>query len=197
MAESAENLAREGKIDREVQEEFAISSHQKALEAWKNGRFNNEVIPVQHNNLIIAHDEGPREPQEKQMAALPPLFPPDGSVTAATTSPLSLGAAALLMTSASLAKELGLKPRARVLSRAAAGVEWERMGRSRGRLGQRIRPKGIVISRTSGFNAVFSPVFMIRMCYLSPKAGGTTVFSSPAAHSTLLYPSKEPVVAAS
>lgn len=128
MVEAAEILARDGKIEREVQEEFAMSSHRKALDAWENGRFNNEVIPVQHQVNIITRDEGPHEPDEDKMAALSPLFPEDGTVTAATSSPVSTGAAAILMASEETAGELGLKPRARIVSRAVAGVNWERMG---------------------------------------------------------------------
>lgn len=128
MGETAENLAREGNISREEQEEFSISSHQKAFDAWKTGRFKNEVIPVNHNGQIIKQDEGPREPDVEKMKTLKPAFLQDGTVTAATSSPYTIGAAALLMTSNSLAKELGLKPRARIISRAIAGVEWEKMG---------------------------------------------------------------------
>jgi acetyl-CoA acyltransferase len=128
MGETAENLAREGNISREEQEEFSISSHQKALDAWKAGRFENEVIPVNHNGQIIKQDEGPREPDVEKMKTLKPAFLQDGTVTAATSSPYTIGAAALLMTSNSLAEKLGLKPRARIISRAIAGVEWEKMG---------------------------------------------------------------------
>jgi len=128
MGESAEILAREGKIEREVQEEFALASHFKALDAWEKGRFNNEVIPVQHLNAIIARDEGPRKPEERDFASLAPEIFPGGTITAATRSPASVGAAALLMMGETLAEELGLKPRARLLSRAVAGVEWERSG---------------------------------------------------------------------
>jgi len=128
LVETAEILARDGKIEREVQEEFAMSSHRKALDAWENGRFSNEVIPVQHQVNIITRDEGPREPDEEKMAALSPLFPEEGTVTAATSSPASTGAAAILMASEETAGELGLKPRARIVSRAVAGVNWERMG---------------------------------------------------------------------
>lgn len=128
LTETAEILARDGNIEREVQEEFAMSSHRKALDAWESGRFNNEVIPVQHHINIITRDEGPREPNEDKMAALSPTFPEDGTITVATSSPVSTGAAAILITSEETAGKLGLKPRARVVSRAVAGVNWERMG---------------------------------------------------------------------
>lgn len=128
MGETAEILAKEGEISREAQEAFAISSHRKALEAMKNGRFDNEIIPVIHNGMMIEHDEGPREPDLEKIKSLKPAFDKNGTITAATSSPISIGAAALLLTSNTLASEYGLKPRARILSRAVAGVDWERMG---------------------------------------------------------------------
>jgi acetyl-CoA acetyltransferase family protein len=126
MGEAAENLAREAKIEREVQEEYAMSSHRKALEAWGHSRFNNEVIPVQHETHIIARDEGPHEPDEDRIIALPPLFGKDSTITEATGSPAAVGGTAILMTSEEVAQEYGLKPRARLISRAVAGVNWER-----------------------------------------------------------------------
>ncbi len=128
MGETAENLAKDGNISREEQEEFAVSSHQKALDAWKNGRFEGEVIPINHNGTVIKMDEGPREPDMEKIKSLKPAFMKDGSVTAATSSPFTIGSAALLLTSEELAKELGLQPRARIISRAVAGVDWKRMG---------------------------------------------------------------------
>ncbi len=128
MGETAEILAREGNISREDQEEFAIASHRKALDAWANGRFDNEVVPVQKKDVTIARDEGPREPDVEKIKSLKPAFLADGTVTAATSSPISVGAAALLVTSNTLAQQLGLKPRARIVARAVAGVDWTRMG---------------------------------------------------------------------
>lgn len=128
MGETAEILAKEGNISREEQEEFAIASHRKALDAWKNGRYENEVIPVRHNDVVINRDEGPREPDIEKMKSLKPAFLKEGTVTAATSSPISIGAAAVLLTSSQTAKEFGLKPRARIISRAVAGVDWQRMG---------------------------------------------------------------------
>lgn len=128
MGETAENLAKEGNISREEQEEFAIASHQKALDAQKNGRFENEIVPINYNGEVIKHDEGPRKPDLEKIKSLKPAFLQNGSVTAATSSPYTLGAAGLLLTTNTLANELGLKPRARILARAFAGVEWEKMG---------------------------------------------------------------------
>ena len=128
MGETAENLARDLNISREEQEEFAIASHQKALKAWEEGRFDNEVVPVEYNGKTIQRDEGPREPDIEKVKSLKPAFMADGTITAATSSPISIGAAAVLLTSNTLAQELGLKPRARILARAIAGVDWTRMG---------------------------------------------------------------------
>ena len=62
MGETAENLANEMNISREDQDEFSISSHNKAIDAWNNGRFDNEIIPIEYDNKIISKDECPREP---------------------------------------------------------------------------------------------------------------------------------------
>lgn len=128
MGETAEILAREGEISREEQEAFSVSSHQKALDAMKNGRFENEIIPIFYKGIVIKNDENPRESDPEKIKSLKPAFLKDGTVTAATSSPITVGASALLLTSNITAQEYGLKPRARIISRAIAGVDWERMG---------------------------------------------------------------------
>ena len=129
MGETAENLANDGNISREAQEDFAINSHKKALAAWEAGKFDNEIIPIDmYGESTVSKDEGPREPDEEKIKSLNPAFVEGGSVTAATSSPFSLGAAALLVTSESFAKENGLTIRAEIVSRAVAGVDWTRMG---------------------------------------------------------------------
>jgi acetyl-CoA acyltransferase len=129
MGETAENLANDGNISRKSQEDFAINSHKKALAAWEAGKFDNEVIPIDmYGEITVSKDEGPREPDLEKIKSLNPAFVEGGSVTAATSSPLSLGAAALLVTSKSFAKENGLTIRAEIVSRAVAGVDWTRMG---------------------------------------------------------------------
>ena len=129
MGETAENLANDGNISREAQEDFAMNSHKKALGAWEAGNFDNEVIPIDiYGEVTVSKDEGPREPDEEKIKSLNPAFVEGGSVTAATSSPFSLGAAALLITSESFAKENGLTIRAEIVSRAVAGVDWTRMG---------------------------------------------------------------------
>jgi acetyl-CoA acyltransferase len=129
MGETAENLANDGNISRKSQEDFAINSHKKALAAWEAGKFDNEVIPIDmYGEITVSKDEGPREPDLEKIKSLNPAFVEGGSVTAATSSPLSLGAAALLVTSKSFAKENSLTIRAEIVSRAVAGVDWTRMG---------------------------------------------------------------------
>ena len=129
MGETAENLANDGNISRDAQENFAIQSHEKALAAWEAGHYENEVIPIDvYGEATVSKDEGPRTPNVEKIKSLNPAFVEGGSVTAATSSPFSLGAAALLVTSESFAKENGLTIRAEIVSRAVAGVDWTRMG---------------------------------------------------------------------
>ena len=128
MGETAENLANELDISREDQEGFAINSHTKALKAIKDGKFNNEILPVEFNGNTVEVDEGPREPNEEKIKSLDPAFDSEGSITAATSSPISIGASALLLASNKLAEEVGIKPEFKVVSRAVAGVDWTKMG---------------------------------------------------------------------
>lgn len=128
MGETAENLARDLKIGREEQEEFSVRSHRNALEAWKQGWFADEVVPVKNGNETIDRDEGPREPDVDKMRTLKPAFLEGGTVTAATSSPISIGGAALIVCSEEFAKKHKLRVRARIVSRAIAGVDWTRMG---------------------------------------------------------------------
>ncbi|MFQ6675556.1 MAG: thiolase family protein [Fidelibacterota bacterium] len=130
MGETAENLANDGHIPREDQEAFAMSSHRKALDAWKEGRFDNEIVPIKlDDGTVVDRDEGPREPDEEKIRSLEPAFVENGTVTAATSSPYSVGAAAGIVTSRAYAKSHNLQVRAEIVSRAVAGVEWDRMGK--------------------------------------------------------------------
>ena len=128
MGETAENLANELNISRDDQEDFAINSHKKALSAIKNGKFDNEILPIEFNGDTIDVDEGPREPNIEKIKSLEPAFDSEGSITAATSSPVSIGASALLVASNKLVEEVGIKPEFKVLSRAIAGVDWTKMG---------------------------------------------------------------------
>ena len=129
MGEGAEILAEKGNISREDQEEFAINSHKKALAAIADGKFDNELISIdKYGECTIDTDEGPREPDVDKIKSLNPAFIENGTVTAATSSPFSIGAAALLLTSDSFAEKRGLKSRAEIVSRAVAGVDWRLFG---------------------------------------------------------------------
>ena len=128
MGETAENLAKDLEIGREAQEDLAVRSHELALEAWESGAFANEVVPITKGDETIDRDEGPRVPDLEKIKSLGPAFIEEGSVTAATSSPISLGASALIVCSEDFAKKHGLNVRAKIVSRAVAGVDWTRMG---------------------------------------------------------------------
>jgi len=129
MGEGAEILAEKGNISREDQEEFSINSHKKALAAIADGKFDNELISIdKYGECTIDTDEGPREPDVDKIKSLNPAFIENGTVTAATSSPFSIGAAALLLTSDSFAEKRGLKTRAKIVSRAVVGVDWKLFG---------------------------------------------------------------------
>mgnify|MGYP001350620743 CR=1 FL=1 len=128
MGETAENLANELSISREDQEEFSINSHKKALAAIEKKYFDNEIVSVENNGIEVANDEGPREPNVEKIKSLEPAFDEDGSLTAATASPISIGSSALLITSNSKAEEINAKRKFKIISRAVAGVDWTTMG---------------------------------------------------------------------
>lgn len=128
MGETAENLSKELNITREDQEEFSINSHKKALKASSEGYFSNEIVPINFNDIKIDKDEGPREPNVDKIKSLDPAFDSDGTITAATSSPVSIGSSALLLASNNLIEEIGIKPEFKIVSRAIAGVDWTKMG---------------------------------------------------------------------
>ncbi len=128
MGDTAEILAKDLNISREDQEAFAVNSHKKALAAIEAGRYDNEIIPAQVNGVEVSKDEGPRTPDLDKIKSLDPAFDADGSVTAATSSPISVGAAAAIIMGGDKAKELGVSPKFKIKSRAVAGVDWTRMG---------------------------------------------------------------------
>ena len=129
MGETAEILAREGSISRDEQEEFAIKSHEKALDAWENGRFDDEVIPTDmYGEYIIDKDEGPRVPDLEKIKSLSPAFMENGTITAATSSPVSIGASAILITSRAYAEKNSIQIKAAIKGRSLVGVDWRRMG---------------------------------------------------------------------
>ena len=128
MGDTAEILSKDLDISREDQEAFAIRSHEKALSAIKDGKYKNEIIPVKINGVTIKTDEGPRTPDIDKIKSLDPAFDVNGSITAATSSPISVGAAAAIIMSKERAVELGISAKFKIRSRAIAGVEWTRMG---------------------------------------------------------------------
>ena len=92
-------------------------------------KFSNEIIPIVNSEgITIEKDEGPREPNLEKIKSLSPAFIENGTITAATSSPISIGAAAILVTSEKFAKENNLDSRATIKARAVAGVHWDRMG---------------------------------------------------------------------
>tara|TARA_B100000700_G_scaffold331784_2_gene468666 strand:- start:65781 stop:66917 length:1137 start_codon:yes stop_codon:yes gene_type:complete len=130
MGETAELLAKDLGISREEQDSFAIDSHKKAILAQTEGRFKNEIVPIKlEDGTIINVDEGPMIPNEYTIRSLDPAFIENGTVTAASSSPVSIGSAAILLTSNNFAEKHDLDPRAEVISRSIAGVEWNRMGK--------------------------------------------------------------------
>jgi acetyl-CoA acyltransferase len=138
----AENHARESRITREEQDAFALRSHQRALDAIAAGRFADEITPLTFkqvdgsNNgkpavkeVTFSQDEGPRrDTSAEALAKLRPAFHATGTVTAGNSSQTSDGAAAVIVTSAAMAKERGLAPLGRFVAFATAGVEPERFG---------------------------------------------------------------------
>jgi acetyl-CoA acyltransferase len=139
----AENHARESSISREEQDAFALRSHQRAIAAIDTGRFSEEITPLRYQVAVPGNgngkpslrdvtfnvDEGPRRDTSAQaLASLRPAFHAAGTVTAGNSSQTSDGASAVVVTSASFAKDRGLQPLARFVAFATAGVEPERFG---------------------------------------------------------------------
>ncbi|HUK91382.1 MAG TPA: acetyl-CoA C-acetyltransferase [Blastocatellia bacterium] len=116
-------------ISREEQDEYALSSHRRALAAMKEGRFDDEITPVEIPQkkgapLLFRTDEGPREDiSPEALARLKPAFKNSGTVTAGNASTVNDGAAAMIVTSSDFAKRLGRIPMARVVAHATSGVE--------------------------------------------------------------------------
>jgi 3-oxoadipyl-CoA thiolase len=134
MGETAENIAEATGIPREAQDRFALESHRRAIAAIDTGRFSSEIIPVavpqkKGEPLLVKTDERPRRDTSlESLARLTPAFRKNGSVTAGNSSGLNDGAAAMLVMSAARAAQTSLKPLARVVASAAAGVEPRLMG---------------------------------------------------------------------
>jgi 3-oxoadipyl-CoA thiolase len=127
--ESAENVAEKYNISRKDQDACALESHRRAVRAAETGLFKGEIVPIaapQKKDGTVVHDkdEGPRtDTSMEKLAALKPLFRKNGSVTAGNSSQISDGAAALLVASPEKARALGLRPMARIVASAVAGVD--------------------------------------------------------------------------
>jgi acetyl-CoA acyltransferase len=142
MGITAEQVAKEYKISREDQDEFAYNSHKKAIKAIQEGRFKHQIVPInveevyvnengkkQSRKYIVDTDEGPRaDTSLETLAKLRPVFAQGGSVTAGNSSQTSDGAAFVMVMSEKMVNELNLKPIARMLSYTSAGVSPRVMG---------------------------------------------------------------------
>ena len=131
MGITGENVAEKYGVTREDQDEFAVNSHRKAIAAQKECRFQSQIVPVEipakkkgQPAVIFDKDEGPREDTTIEvLRALKPAFKKDGTVTAGNAPGVNDGAAALVVTSAAHAKELGAAPLVRIVAQATSGVE--------------------------------------------------------------------------
>jgi acetyl-CoA C-acetyltransferase len=131
MGVTGENVAEKYGITREEQDEFAVNSHRKAIAAWKECRFKSQIVPVEiparkkgEAPIFFEKDESPREDTTiEALRALKPAFKKDGTVTAGNAPGVNDGAAAVVVTSATRAKELGAQPMVRIVAQATSGVE--------------------------------------------------------------------------
>ncbi len=129
MGDTAENVARQWQITRQAQEEFALASQHKASAAQRDGRLDDEIVPVTAGKQMVVKDECIRhDATAEALAALQPAFDKDGTVTAGTASPLTDGASAVLVCSEDYARRHGLTVLARLRSIAVAGCGPEIMG---------------------------------------------------------------------
>jgi acetyl-CoA C-acetyltransferase len=131
MGITGENVAEKYGITREEQDEFAVNSHRKAIAAIKDGRFKSQIVPVEipskkksESPVLFENDESPREDTTiEALRALKPAFKKDGTVTAGNAPGVNDGAAAVVVTSAKRAKELGATPMVRIVAQSTSGVE--------------------------------------------------------------------------
>ena len=130
MGQTAENVAELEGVTREEQDEFAALSQQRAVASQQNGFFEREITPVTlADGTVVTTDDGPRDGTTvEKLAALKPVFKPDGTVTAGNACPLNDGAAAVVVMSDTKAAELGITPLARVVASAVSAVDPEIMG---------------------------------------------------------------------
>lgn len=133
MGETGDNVAKQWHISREAQDEFALSSQEKYFAAFDAGKWKDEIVPVEvsgekGNKTIVNTDEHPRKTSLEKLASLKPAFSKDGTVTAGNASGINDGAAAMLLASEAMVKKYNLKPLAKIISMAVAGVDPSIMG---------------------------------------------------------------------
>ncbi len=134
MGETAENVAERWEVGRDLQDAFALASQEKAVAAIEAGRFDSQIVPIpvpqrKGDPVIVSRDEHPRaDTSAEALARLRPAFREGGTVTAGNASGINDGASAVLLVDADRARELGLRPMARVVSTAVAGVDPAVMG---------------------------------------------------------------------
>jgi acetyl-CoA acyltransferase len=129
MGTTAENVAQKYQITRDAQQEFAVQSHRKAAAAQAEGRLSGEIVPIRTNGATVEADGCIRKDTSAEaLAGLKPAFDQNGTVTAGTSSPLTDGAAAVLVCTEAYAEKHGLEPIARIRSVAVAGCAAEIMG---------------------------------------------------------------------
>ncbi|MEO9209992.1 MAG: acetyl-CoA C-acyltransferase [Ginsengibacter sp.] len=133
MGETAENVAKQWKISREAQDEFAYNSQQKYFAALEVGKWKDEIMPLEikinkKESFLFETDEHPRNSSYEQLAALKPAFVKDGTVTAGNSSGINDGSAMFLLANESTVKKYNLQPMARIVSMAVAGVDPSIMG---------------------------------------------------------------------
>ena len=134
MGQTGENVAERWSIDRSRQDAFALESHRRAIAAIEAGRFADQIVPIavpqrRGEPVVVARDEHPRaDTSAEALARLRPAFRDGGTVTAGNSSGINDGASAVLLAESSVAQELGLRPMARVVATAVAGVDPAVMG---------------------------------------------------------------------
>ena len=140
MGETAENVAKQWKVSREQQDEFALASQEKYFSALEGGKWKDEIVGMEIKNVqkdsvgekgemsLFDKDEHPRKTSREKLASLKPAFSKDGTVTAGNSSGINDGAAAMLLASEDAIKKFGLKPIAKIISMAVAGVDPAIMG---------------------------------------------------------------------
>jgi len=128
MGITAENVAEKWNISRSSQEEFALDSHMKSIYARDNGYFKSEICPITSDDGVIDEDGCIRDTSLESMSKLNPVFRENGSVTAATSSPLTDGAVCMLVCSSDFAEKNGLEPLARIVTSAVTGCPPNMMG---------------------------------------------------------------------